>query len=43
LGEPLGYNKPATNTPHGMLATNGPLHPALVGALAATARERGWS
>ncbi|MEO1484029.1 MAG: 3'(2'),5'-bisphosphate nucleotidase CysQ [Myxococcota bacterium] len=25
-GDPLRYNKPVTNTPRGMLATNGPLH-----------------
>lgn len=26
-GDPLRYNKTVTNTPRGMLATNGPLHP----------------
>ena len=41
-GEPLRYNKPATHTPFGLLATNGPLHPACIAALRPVARERGW-
>ena len=42
LGRPLAYNKPTTETPYGMLATNGVLHPACVAALTPVARERGW-
>jgi 3'(2'), 5'-bisphosphate nucleotidase len=42
LGNPLAYNKPTTETPYGILATNGPLHAALVGALQPIAVERGW-
>ena len=41
-GAPLRYNKPQPNTPRGILATNGPLHPACVSALEPVARERGW-
>ena len=41
-GEPLRYNKPETNTPFGLLATNGPLHAACVEAVRPVIRERGW-
>ncbi len=41
-GEPLRYNKPTTETPYGLLASNGPLHPALVEALKPICQERGW-
>lgn len=42
-GEPLRYNKQTTETPYGMLATNGPLHPAALRALAPQLREHGWA
>ncbi|MBI5509200.1 MAG: 3'(2'),5'-bisphosphate nucleotidase CysQ [Deltaproteobacteria bacterium] len=42
LGNPLRYNKKTTQTPYGILATNGPLHQSVVRALAPIARERGW-
>jgi len=42
LGNPLCYNKPTTQTPHGILATNGALHAVMVAALAPIAKERGW-
>jgi 3'(2'), 5'-bisphosphate nucleotidase len=42
LGEPLRYNKTITNTPRGILATNGLLHAACVQALKPIARERRW-
>ncbi|MEE8409789.1 MAG: 3'(2'),5'-bisphosphate nucleotidase CysQ [Myxococcota bacterium] len=42
LGAALEYNKKATETPRGMLATNGPLHTACVDALRPIAAERGW-
>ncbi len=41
-GEPLRYNKETPNTPYGLLATNGPLHPAAVAATLPLAVERGW-
>jgi 3'(2'), 5'-bisphosphate nucleotidase len=42
-GTRLRYNKPTTETPRGMLATNGRLHQACVDALRPVAAERGWS
>jgi len=42
LGEPLQYNKPSVETPHGMVASNGLLHPAVIAALRAEAVERRW-
>ncbi len=42
VGAPLGYNKPATNTPRGLLATNGLMHRICLTALAPVAAERGW-
>ena len=42
LGQPLVYNKESTQTPFGILGTNGPLHQACVDAIAPLARERGW-
>lgn len=42
LGAHLVYNKETTETPRGMLATNGPLHPACVNALRPIAAERDW-
>jgi 3'(2'), 5'-bisphosphate nucleotidase len=41
-GNPLRYNKPTTETPFGLLASNGPLHPACLDALRPVTRERGW-
>lgn len=40
-GDPLRYNKRTTNTPMGMVATNGPLHAATLDALHPILRERG--
>lgn len=42
MGEPLVYNKAQTNTPRGILGTNGPLHAACVAALAPILAERHW-
>lgn len=42
LGQPLVYNKPQTQTPYGILGTNGPLHRACVDAIAPVMHERGW-
>ena len=42
LGKPLVYNKPTTETPRGLVATNGPLHAHVIAALAPVAHERGW-
>ncbi|MEE8409785.1 MAG: hypothetical protein V3T05_09285 [Myxococcota bacterium] len=42
LGAALRYNKETTETPRGMLATNGPLHAACVEALRPIAAERDW-
>lgn len=42
-GKALVYNKPSTQTPHGILATNGLLHGACVSALMPVVQERGWS
>lgn len=42
-GIPLRYNKEASNTPFGILATNGPLHAACVAAARPVLSERGWS
>ena len=42
LGQPLVYNKESTQTPYGILGTNGLLHQACVDAIAPLARERGW-
>ena len=39
FGAPLQYNKAVTHTPRGMLATNGPLHPALLRAIEAATPE----
>ena len=41
-GAPLLYNKESTTTPRGLLATNGLLHDACLGALRPVAHERGW-
>jgi len=41
-GAPLRYNKRNTATPRGMVATNGVLHEACIGALRPLAEERGW-
>lgn len=40
FGDPLRYNKPSTNTPRGMLATNGLLHAAVIAAARPVAGER---
>jgi len=42
LGAPLCYNKPESNTPFGIVASNTILHDATIAALAPLARERGW-
>lgn len=39
-GDPLRYNKPSTNTPRGMLATNGLLHAAVLAAARPVAIKR---
>jgi 3'(2'), 5'-bisphosphate nucleotidase len=41
-GRPLRYNKETTETPRGMLASNGPLHEACVEALGPVSEARGW-
>ncbi len=40
-GDPLRYNKDETNTPRGMLATNGPLHPRCAEIVREILSERG--
>lgn len=40
-GDPLRYNKPEPNTPRGMLATNGPLHPQCVDIVRPILRDKG--
>jgi 3'(2'), 5'-bisphosphate nucleotidase len=40
FGNPLRYNKPTTNTPRGMVATNGLLHAAVLAAARGAAEER---
>lgn len=42
LGDPLRYNKVSTETPRGMLATNGALHAAAIQALRPVAEDLGW-
>lgn len=42
VGTALRYNKPTTETPFGMVATNGVLHDACIGALRPVAVTRGW-
>lgn len=42
LGNPQQYNKQETNTPHGILATNGHLHSAFVEAAHPIANDFGW-
>ncbi len=40
FGDPLRYNKPLTNTPRGMLATNGLMHAAALAAARSAAEQR---
>jgi 3'(2'), 5'-bisphosphate nucleotidase len=42
MGEPLAYNKAQTNTPRGILGSNGALHAACVAALAPIVAQRHW-